>query len=413
MSSYASSPILRGLVLGLQVMGCLVYTWPASARARPSPALCAWAVLVQLSLLAWLFIEIYIEVNHHHFLCIGEVAHVLAVVFDLAALALLPAFLTVRSRLISRVLAGLGDIPYPHGPTYMCRASQLMHILMVLVAFSFITWTYVVSESALATVWKPVFALLNIFVIARVFFTVMLFRLLFHSLAEEIRDETRQLADRHDLSCLEPSDHDHDDHGGCQRSHDQLGNCNGNREGVKCPPEEGVERNTPGNTWKDTQRLDEGHSPAGADGDEVVAALNRLERKIYVVDGLLQGASTVFCEPMIVFFVCFTVSAITGTFFIYLEGHKAKNIAIYVVLCYIYIIRICYIGHVFTHKILDAIQFLRRVSSRCEDERVKASVLSSMATYLVILLQVGGMRIDFTHNHKVHNVAAAPSRPGV
>ncbi|XP_045105965.1 uncharacterized protein LOC123501272 [Portunus trituberculatus] len=317
----------------------------------------------------------------------------------------------------------------------MCRASQFMHLLAVVVTFCLITWAYIVDGDILGAAWKPVFMLLNLFVITRVIFTLMLFRILFHSLAEEIHDETRQLAHRHGPSRSEPNDHNHDDHhddhGGCQSAHDHLTNCNGNGKAIKCPPEEAVERGTPRDTWKDTLGLDGTQLPAGADGDEVVAALNRLEEKIYVVDKLLQKASMVFCEPMIVFFVCFTISAITGTFFIYLEGHKARGIAIYVALCYLYIIRICHIGHVFTHKILDAIQLLRRVSSRSDDERVKASVerlvsylatlsrldlkgwctlnlstlgsvLSSMATYLVILLQVGGMRIDFTHNHEVH-----------
>ena len=300
------------LVAWMQLLGCFVYSWPSSPRPsrspntsprlrpRPSisPILCVWAVVMKLSLLAWLCFEIFIEVSHHKFVCIGEIAHVVAVLLDLTALALLPALLIVRSRLMCRMLLGLGDIPHQHGPNYMSRISQVIHGILSLTAFGLISWTYVYADM-LNVFWKPIFALLNMFVVARVIVIVMFFRLLFHSLAGEILHETQQLADCSDplhrdsgsLTQHNTDDHTHDDHhkhedGGCHRVYEYLCNSKTNLEGNKCTPNEDIERDTPEDTWMKTQHLSEGHPSSGAEVNDTLLALKHLEEKIYVVSAL-------------------------------------------------------------------------------------------------------------------------------
>lgn len=298
--NYFSSAMFRVLVAGMQAMGCFVYSWPATSRPGPNPVLCAWAAAVKLSLFAWLGLEIYYEVSHHNFLCIGEIAHVLAVLLNLTALAFLPALLTVRSKQMSKVLSDLGDIPRSHGPTYMSKMSQFSHVLVILVAFTLITWSYVVTD-ALDAHWKPLFAVLSMFVIMRVFIISLFFRVIFHSLAGEIRYETQQLADRpappqHDPdspSDRNSNDHTPDDHkhkdGGCQRVCEYLGNSKTNLEvDVKSPSDEVIEHGAADDTWKETQHLDVGHldvdhPPAGAREDDLLFGLTHLEQKIYMV----------------------------------------------------------------------------------------------------------------------------------
>lgn len=199
MPGYSSSSALRVLVAGMQVIGCFVYVWPDCyrrsssfrkgpkdiTRITPSVGLCLWNAGVTLLLLTWLVFEMYFIVTNHKTICIGELAHVVAVLLNIIALVVLPVLLLARSKQLFEVLGGLDGIQNPHGPCYLSLMSQVLHVMMSLVACGFISWSYI-SFEGIAVLWKPIYAFLNIFVVARVFLITLLFRFLFHSLASEI-----------------------------------------------------------------------------------------------------------------------------------------------------------------------------------------------------------------------------------
>lgn len=219
MPGYSSSPALRVLIAGMQVAGCFVFVWPDCCRSTSSSrnrskkyiraaniGLCLWNAGVTLCLLAWLVFEIFFLVTSHKLLCIGELAHVVAVTLNVIALVVLPVLLLSRSKQLSVVLAGLEAIQNPHGPRYLSRVSQVLHGVMSLVTCGAISWAYV-SFEVISGHWKPIFAFLNIFVVARVLLVTLLFRFLFHSLSWELVHATQIMDQEYGCDLTTTNDH--------------------------------------------------------------------------------------------------------------------------------------------------------------------------------------------------------------
>ncbi|XP_069157630.1 uncharacterized protein [Procambarus clarkii] len=159
------------------------------------------------------------------------------------------------------------------------------------------------------------------------------------------------------------------------------------------------------------------------DIDHLLLPLVQLEEKIGQVELLKAKTVECFYSSVTLVLGAFIVATITGIFSCFTDFSHNYNMVPNLIAFFFIMINLCYTGQMFTDKINESIWVLRQLSMSTKVETVKASIhriigylqhlgrldmkgwyslnvstlvslLSFMATYLVILLQVGWQRLD-------------------